>query len=131
MSETRKYDFALSFAGEKRSFASALARELRARGGRVFYDADQQEKLSGRDLVQWLSDVYSTQSLYCIVLLSKHRLSYTLYTQAFFAQGWHRVQPSLKSITPDLPRGVKRGGTGLKSIWYFFGMVFLSCPFKY
>jgi hypothetical protein len=66
------FDVAISFAGEDRSVAEALAQGLRARSLRVFYDMFYQAELIGEDLAQLLARIYSRASLFCIVLISKH-----------------------------------------------------------
>lgn len=65
-----KYDVALSFAGEQRSYADELAKILRAQGVRVFYDTFEQAELWGKNLGDHLADVYSRESRYCIMFVS-------------------------------------------------------------
>ncbi len=67
-----KYDVALSFAGEERVHAEALAERLRAAGVRVFYDAYEKAELWGKNLYEHLHNVYSEQAKYCVVFVSKH-----------------------------------------------------------
>jgi hypothetical protein len=69
---TRPYDVAISFAGEDRAFAEALAEALRSRTVTVFYDAYEKAALWGKNLYTHLSDVYSSQARYAILLLSQH-----------------------------------------------------------
>ncbi len=45
-----KYEVAISFAGEERSFAEAVAEGLRKHGVAVFYDNYEPEQLWGEDL---------------------------------------------------------------------------------
>jgi TIR domain-containing protein len=66
------YDVALSFAGEDRHLALELATRLHACGHSVFFD--RFEELWGQDLADKLHDVYSKQSRYCVVLVSRHYL---------------------------------------------------------
>ena len=49
------YDVALSFAGEDRIYAEALAGALRHHGIRVFYDKYEKDTLWGKDLYTHLS----------------------------------------------------------------------------
>ena len=69
------YDFALSFAGEDRQQAESLASALVVRNVRVFYDKFSVEKLWGKNLLEFLCEVYSKQARYCIPLISKHYVS--------------------------------------------------------
>jgi hypothetical protein len=66
------YDVALSFAGEDRELALALAGRLHARGHSVFFD--RFEELWGQDLAVKLHEIYGRQSRYCVVLVSRHYL---------------------------------------------------------
>lgn len=69
---TKKYDVALSFAGENRSIAEQLAEMLRQAEFRVFYDKYEEAELWGKDLYTHLSDVYSNESTYCVMFISQH-----------------------------------------------------------
>lgn len=66
-----EYDVALSFAGDDRIHAEALAQCLTARGIKVFYDRYQQAELWGKDLYDHLSDVYSRMAEFCVIFASK------------------------------------------------------------
>jgi TIR domain-containing protein len=68
--EDYEYDVALSFAGEDRAVAEALASLLREDGVRVFYDRYEQAQLWGKDLYQHLTTVYRDKAKYCIVFAS-------------------------------------------------------------
>jgi len=70
----KKYDVAISFAGEDRTLADALAKALQHSGVRVFYDNNERSNLWGKDLYQHLSTVYRDKAKYCIVLVSKNYL---------------------------------------------------------
>ena len=72
MTEAQAYDVALSFAGEDRSQAQALAKRLRDKGVSVFYDQFERDKLWGKDLFQHLAEVYGGQARYCVVFVSEH-----------------------------------------------------------
>jgi hypothetical protein len=65
-----EYDVALSFAGEDRDVVERLAQLLRAGGVRVFYDKYEQASLWGKDLYQYLSNVYQDKARYCVIFLS-------------------------------------------------------------
>jgi len=71
----RHYDVAISFAGEDRRFAEALANALRERSVSVFYDQYEKAALWGKNLYTHLSDLYRNQAQYCILLLSRHYAS--------------------------------------------------------
>jgi hypothetical protein len=66
------YDVALSFAGEDRKHAKALADLLKADGYSVFYDENELAKLWGKNLYDHLSLVYRDRASYCVMFLSKH-----------------------------------------------------------
>ena len=68
----KKYDVALSFAGEDRQHAKALAYLLEAEGYKPFYDENELANLWGRNLYDYLSSVYKDRARYCVMFLSKH-----------------------------------------------------------
>ena len=72
-SETQPYfDVAISFAGEDRATAEALAHRFRDKSLRVFYDMYYQSDLIGEDLAHLLAKIYGQASLFCMILISKH-----------------------------------------------------------
>jgi hypothetical protein len=71
MSENFEFDVALSFAGENRAYVEQVARILRDRGLRVFYDEFHQVDLWGKDLYVYLRDVYQTRAKYTVMFISQ------------------------------------------------------------
>jgi hypothetical protein len=70
--ESYVYDVALSFAGEDRHVAQALAEALRKKGISVFYDQNAKATLWGKNLYSFLSDLYQYRARFCVIFLSKH-----------------------------------------------------------
>ena len=68
----QKYDVALSFAGEDRQHAKALAALLKAGGYWFFYDENELAQLWGKNLYDYLSSVYKDRARYCVMFLSQH-----------------------------------------------------------
>lgn len=68
--ETKKYNVAISFAGEDREIARQIRDELKKFPLSVFFDED--ENLLGEDLLVYLSNVYGKQSDSVLILISKH-----------------------------------------------------------
>jgi hypothetical protein len=68
---TAVYDVALSFAGEDRQWAEAIATLLKERDVSVFYDRHEESSLWGKDLYEFLADVYANKARFCIILISK------------------------------------------------------------
>lgn len=66
------YDVAISFAGEDRPFAEAIASGLTTKGLNVFYDAYEEAELWGKDLYVHFTKIYSDDSKFCLMLLSHH-----------------------------------------------------------
>ena len=66
-----RYDVGLSFAGEQRDYVSKVASELNSRGIRVFFDEFEQSDLWGKDLYDYLSEVYQHRCRFCVVFASK------------------------------------------------------------
>lgn len=69
-----EYDVAISFAGEDRLHAEALATILRNAGVSVFYDVFEQDRLWGKDLFQHLATIYGERAEYCVVFVSQSYL---------------------------------------------------------
>lgn len=65
-----RYDFALSFAGEDRSLAEAISNELTVREIAVFYDKNEQHRILGNDVEEYLAPIYRGESRYVVPLLS-------------------------------------------------------------
>jgi sulfatase modifying factor 1 len=72
MSLAERYNVALSFAGEDRAYARALADALKQRGVKVFYDEYEEANLWGEDLYTYLSDLYQNRAQYVVMFLSQH-----------------------------------------------------------
>jgi hypothetical protein len=72
MGTEKCYDVVISFAGEDRKYAKALADALTRRNVAVFYDEYEKAALWGVNLYTHLSDVYQNQAQYCVMLLSEH-----------------------------------------------------------
>jgi len=65
-----KYDIAISFAGEDRATATEIVKRLQQEGVKVFYDSFEQANLWGKDLYEYLADIYSNHARYCVMILS-------------------------------------------------------------
>jgi hypothetical protein len=65
------FDIALSFAGEHRVYVAEVARLLKSRGYRVFYDDFERADLLGQDLISYLQEVYSHRSTTVAAFISQ------------------------------------------------------------
>jgi hypothetical protein len=65
------YDVALSFAGADREPARIIAAVARANDLHVFLDEHHYAESWGRNLNEYLADVYARSSRYCVVLISR------------------------------------------------------------
>lgn len=65
-----EFDVAISFAGADRAVAGEIYAELRGAGYRVFYDQEQQHRMLGEDLAQYLHDVFLRRCRYAVVVVS-------------------------------------------------------------
>ncbi|MDZ7831784.1 MAG: TIR domain-containing protein [Desulfobacterales bacterium] len=70
-----KYEVALSFAGEDRTFAETIAEGLRQNSINVFYDNFCAEDLWGEDLGVKLREIYRHSSQYCIMIISENYIN--------------------------------------------------------
>jgi len=66
-----RFDFAISFAGPDRRLAEDLRTQLTSYGYRVFYDKDFEHQLIGKHGTGFLSNVYSQESRFNVVLISR------------------------------------------------------------
>ncbi|UZO81913.1 TIR domain-containing protein [Aquimarina sp. ERC-38] len=67
-----EYDVALSFAGENREYVREVAEILQTKGVRVFYDVFEEDNLWGKNLYEYLSDVYQNKARYTVIFISKY-----------------------------------------------------------
>lgn len=72
MSRDVQFEIALSFAGEDRAYVDQVANLLRSSGVRVFYDLFEESSLWGKNLYDYLSEVYQNKALHTIMFISKH-----------------------------------------------------------
>ena len=68
----REFDIALSFAGEDRVYVDQVANLLRDSGVKVFYDLFEEANLWGKNLYDYLSEVYTNKAVYTIMFISQH-----------------------------------------------------------
>jgi hypothetical protein len=66
-----RYDFALSFAGANRQLAERIAGSLASREISVFYDFDEQHRILGQNVEEYLSPIYRSEARYVVPLLSR------------------------------------------------------------
>lgn len=66
-----RFDFAISFAGPERETARRLSQALKEAGLSVFFDELFEHEMLGRDGVDYLNDIFFSQSEYCIALVSR------------------------------------------------------------
>lgn len=72
MSRSVEFDIALSFAGEDRTYVDQVANLLRDSGVKVFYDLFEEANLWGKNLYDYLSEIYKDKALYTIMFISEH-----------------------------------------------------------
>lgn len=65
------YDVAFSFAGEDREIARAVAAIAQANHLRVFIDEEHLWESWGKNLNEYLQDIYSNKSQFCVIFISK------------------------------------------------------------
>lgn len=66
------YDVALSFAGEDREYVKDIAKRLKAKKLKVFYDEFEESNLLGKDLYQYLHYIYKESSYFCVIFVSEN-----------------------------------------------------------
>jgi hypothetical protein len=68
----RRYQVALSFAGEDREYVERVAEELKRKKISVFYDRYEEANLWGKNLYDHLQDVYANQAAFTVIFISRH-----------------------------------------------------------
>jgi len=72
MPDKYEYDIALSFAGEQRNFVREVAKILDDNYKlKVFFDEFEESKLWGKNLYDYLYEIYSKKAKYVIIFVSK------------------------------------------------------------
>jgi len=66
-----KYDIALSFAGEDREYVEQVAILLKRFGVKVFYDKFEESNLWGKNLFDYLNEVYKEKAKFTVMFISK------------------------------------------------------------
>jgi hypothetical protein len=72
MTRPVEFEIALSFAGEDRVYVDQVANLLRDSGVKVFYDLFEEANLWGKNLYDYLSEIYQNKALYTIMFISEH-----------------------------------------------------------
>ncbi|MCV7156472.1 TIR domain-containing protein [Mycolicibacterium brisbanense] len=65
-----KYDFALSFASDRRDQAAYLAHQLASRELHVFFDSFEQERILAANVEEYLAPIYRSQATFIVCFLS-------------------------------------------------------------
>ena len=83
------YHVAISFAGADRPVAELFARALQQLGVTVFYDGFDKDAVFGRNLGDYLAEVYSKRCKFCLMLVSA----------AYVAGDWTRFERQVAQAT--------------------------------
>lgn len=67
----RKYDFALSFAGQDRDIAESIFNSLQDHDYKVFYDRNEAYRILSNDVENYLAPIYQSDAQFVICLLSE------------------------------------------------------------
>ncbi|WP_422080264.1 toll/interleukin-1 receptor domain-containing protein [Ulvibacterium sp.] len=69
---THDYDVAFSYAGEQKSYVYQLYESLKSHNISIFYYEGELAKMWGKDLYQYLNDIYLNKAKYCVLFLSQN-----------------------------------------------------------
>ena len=67
-----EFDFVISYAGEDEDYATRLRQALVDGGARVFFAPEFQAELWGKNLYEYLAELYNKKGRYCIILVSEN-----------------------------------------------------------
>lgn len=101
-----EWDFALSFAGEERSFAKLLADKLNAREMSAFYDFNEQHRILAISVEEYLAPIYRSESTYILPLLS---VDYPKKIWTKFESNQFKDRFGKNAVIPIRYRGVDEG----------------------
>ncbi|EQB64875.1 MAG: hypothetical protein AMDU3_IPLC00004G0453 [Thermoplasmatales archaeon I-plasma] len=68
----KKFDVALSFAGEQRDYVRQVADELDNMGVKVFYDEFYEWKIWGKNMIEYFRNIYYKDSEFCMMFVSEN-----------------------------------------------------------
>ena len=68
--DEKKYNVAVSYASEQRSYVERFVKRLHSLKLQVYYDRDEQAQMVGKILDQELHKIYIQQSRHCVLFLS-------------------------------------------------------------
>src|SRR5262249_591089 len=67
-----QYNVALSFPGQDHNYVKEVATVLKNNNIRVFFDEHEQIKLWGNELYNLIYEIYTSESRYVIIFISRH-----------------------------------------------------------
>lgn len=67
-----EFDVALSYASEDREYVEKVANYLKSRKVSLFYDRDERIQIWGKNLYEYLHDIYSKKARFCVIFISEH-----------------------------------------------------------
>lgn len=72
VAECVQYDFAISFAGEKRKYVEMIVNKLEANEVCVFYDKNASADILGKDLERYFEPIYAADAKYVIAMIDSN-----------------------------------------------------------
>jgi hypothetical protein len=99
-----EHDVALSFAGEDRPYVERVARGLKARGVRVFYDRFFEVDAWGAELPEFFDDAFRSKARFTVAFVSIHYAVKpwpTTERRSAFARALNQASPYLLPVRLD------------------------------
>jgi hypothetical protein len=66
------YDVVLSYAGEEEEYVTRVAQFLQVRGIRVFFAPNKEHEIWGKDLTEYLDQIYRGDAKFCVMFISQN-----------------------------------------------------------
>ena len=121
--DEKKYNVAVSYASEQRSYVERFVKRLHSLKLQVYYDRDEQAQMVGKILDQELHKIYIQQSRHCVLFLSNEYIkkpvtryeSQIILSETLFKDGFMYI---FKFDDVTLP-GLNRNFVYINMSWNF------------
>ena len=106
-----EFDFVISYASENELFAENLREDLITSGANVFFAPDYEADLWGKNLFEFLENIYSEKGRFCILIVSQDYVR-----KRWTAHEWRSAQQRVLRIDDDYILPIRLDDTDLPGL---------------